>query len=324
VEQVKPEGIKKLQFVFLLSLVLILPGLQWPVFSWVCGFVPFFSFYILCTFGWNKGNIIILQSTIFSCLVCYFLKMLPLVLLTLLALPSGYIMAYAAGRSESQVYTGLKGILVLGFCWLIFWKVLGATSETLSYSNLIHWLQEGLDVSLNVYRQNQNIPVDTLVVVDQMLNQMKVVLPKILPAILASIVICSIWFAMFAGNQLLLRHYGKSPWPDYKFWKLPEKLIWAEIASASLALIPAEPIRTLGINVLFLVSIFFVFQGISILVYFFNKWNMSVIFRWLLYVIAIIQSSGTILLLAIGVADVWFDFRRLNNDADIRKNEKFI
>lgn len=316
----KPERVKNIQYVFFLSLALVLPGIQWPVLSWMSGLVPLLSFFILYGFGWNKGNRIILQGVVLSCAVCFFLQTLPLILLSLTALPTGYIIAYAAGKSEEQITTGIKGIVTLGSCWVLFWGGLAVTNEAFSYSTLIHWLQEGVDISLNVYRQNQTIPVDTLVVIDQMLNQMKVILPKILPAILASIVICIVWLAIVAGNFLLLKNYGKAPWSDYKLWKLPEKLIWVEIFSAALALVPMEPFRTIGINVLILVSVVFVFQGISILVYFFNKWNMPVIFRWLLYIIAVVQSSGTILLLAVGIADIWLDFRRLNKEVTMRNN----
>jgi len=316
----KPEWVKNIQYIFFLSLALVLPGIKWPVLSWVSGLVPLLSFYILYGIGWNKGNMIILQGVVLSCVICFFLQKLPLILLSLTALPAGYTIAYAAGKLEEQINTGIKGIITLGTCWLLFWGGLAATNETFSYSTLIHWLQEGLDVSLNVYRQNQNIPVDTLVVIDQMINQMKVVIPKILPAILTSIVICNVWLAIVAGNFLLFKNYGRAPWPDYKLWKLPEKLIWVEIFSAALALIPMEPFSNIGMNLLILVSVFFVFQGISILVYFFNKWNIPVIFRWLLYIIAIIQSSGTILLLAIGIADIWLDFRRLNKEVAIRNN----
>jgi len=308
----KPEGVKYFQYVFFLSVALILPGIQWPVLSWMSGFVPVCVFFFLYGFGWVQGNRIILQGVLLACVVCLFLRSLPPILLSLTTLPAGYVIAYAAERSDDQLVTGIKGVITLGACSVLFWGGLVAANATFSYSSLIHWLQEGLDVSLNVYRQNQTIPVDTLVVIDQMLNQMKVFLPKILPAILAGVVISIVWLTMVLGNRLALRYCGRAPWSEYKFWKLPEKLIWAEIASAALALVPIEPIGTIGMNLLILVSMLFVFQGISILVYFFNKWNMPVMFRYLLYIIAIIQSSGTVLLLAVGIADIWLDFRRLN------------
>jgi hypothetical protein len=314
----KPEGIKNIRYIFFLSLALVLPGIQWPVLMWMSGLAPLLAFFLLYGCGWSQGNRIILLGVVLSCAVCLFLQTLPLILLSLTALPAGYVIAYAAGRSEDQISTGVKGVMTLGVCWLLFWGGLAGIHKGFSYSALIHWLQEGVDVSLNVYRQNKNIPVDSLVVIDQMLNQMKIVLPKILPAILTSIVFCIIWLTMVAGNFLLLKNFGKAPWPEYKLWKLPEKLIWAEIFAAVLALIPMDPFRSVGVNLLILVSLVFVFQGLSILIFFFNKWNMPVFFRWFIYILAVIQSSGTIVLLAVGIADIWLDLRRLNKEAVVQ------
>ena len=302
------------QYVFLLSSVLILPGVQWPLFSWLNGFVPLVTFLLLYGLGWNQGNRIMLQGAILACAVGYFLGCMPLVLLSLTAVPPGYVIAHAAGRSEEQMIAGMKGILCLGICWLFFWGGLVATNNAFSYSALIHSVQEGMDATLNVYRQNTSIPVEKLLLIDQFLNEVKSVFPIILPAIVGNIIILTIWLTMVLGNRLALRFCNKSPWPEYKYWKLPEKLVWAVIFSAVLALIPIQPIQPIGINLLLLVGVFYIFQGIAILVYFLDKWNMPIILRLPLYTIAVIQSSGTLLLLVVGIADIWLDLRRINKE----------
>jgi uncharacterized protein YybS (DUF2232 family) len=321
--EIKPEGIRIFQYVFLLSLVLVLPGVQWPLLSWLNGFVPLFAFLYLYRFGWNRGNKILLQGVILACLVGFFLRSMPLILLSLTSLPAGYVIAHSAARSEKQMITGIKGIVCLGPCWLVFWGGLVATNNAFSYSALIHSIQEGMDASLNIYRQNTSIPVDKLLLIDQFINQAKAVFPVILPAILGNIIIMTIWLTMVLGNRLALRYCNKSPWPEYKYWKLPERLIWAAIVSAVLALIPLQPIQPVGINLLLLAGVLYIFQGLAILVYFFDKWNMPIIFRLPLYTIAVIQSSGTFLLLIVGIADIWFDFRRLA-DKNFKKDSSPI
>lgn len=308
----KPEGIRVFYYILLFSSVLILPGVQWPILSWLNGIIPLITFLYLYVFGWNAGNKIILQGVIIACGVSLFLRSMPLIFLTLTALPPGYVIAYSAGKSEGQVGTGIKGIICLGVCWLLFWGGLIITDNALSYSALIHSVQEGVDASLNLYRQNSSIPADKLLLIDQFLSQVKTLFPVILPAILGNIIIISIWLTMVLGNHLAMRCCNKSPWPEYKYWKLPERLIWAAIFSAVLALVPIKPIQPVGINLLLLLGLFYIFQGLAILVYFFDKWNMPIIFRLPLYTIAVIQSSGTFLLLIVGIADIWLDFRRIN------------
>ena len=310
----KPERLKIFQYILLLSSVLILPGVQWPLFSWLNGSIPLITFLFLYGFGWNLGNRIMLQGILVACVIGFFLGGMPLVLLSLTGIPPGYVIANAAGKSEEQMTTGMKGILCLGICWLLFWGGLVATNNAFSYSALIHSVQDGMDATLNVYRQNTSIPVEKLLLIDQFLNQVKSIFPIILPAILGNIVIITIWFTMVLGNRLALRYCNKSPWPEYKYWKLPERLIWTVIFSATLALIPIHPLQHIGINLLLLVGVFYIFQGVAILVYFFDKWNMPIILRLPLYTIAVIQSSGTLLLLVVGIADIWLDFRRTNKE----------
>lgn len=311
----KPERTGIFHYVFLFSLVLILPGIQWPLFFWLNGFVPMAVFFFLYCFGEKTGNKILLQGAVLAFVVSFFLQTLPLYLLAITSLPAGYVIARSARRSEGQMATGAKGILTLAACWLIFWGGLVVVDKGYSYSALIQSVQSWVDMLLKAYRNNESIPVDTLIVIDQMLNQTKTFFPVILPAILCNFVLLTVWLTMVLGNRLALKYIGGSPWPEYRLWRLPEKFIWAEIVSAGLALLPFGQVGTVGINLLILVSVLFIFQGLSIVVFFFNKWNMPFMFRLPLYALAIIQSSGTLLLLIIGIADTWLDLRRLNKNS---------
>ncbi len=309
----RPEGSDIFRYVFLFSSVLVLPGIQWPLLFWLNGFVPLLTFFLLYGFGWNTGNRIIVLGVVCAFVISGFLQILPFFLLAMTSVPAGYVIARSAERSEGPISAAAKGVLALGACWLIFWGGLAVVNSAFSYSSLIHSVQDRLDMLLKQYRHNTSIPVDTLIVIDQMLSRTKTLFPVIFPAIVSNFVLLTIWFTMVLGNRLALKHVGRSPWPEYRFWRLPDKLIWAEIISAVLALLPIEPLGTIGVNLLILVSVLFIFQGLSIVVYFFNKWNMPVIFRLPLYILAVIQSSGTLVLLIIGIADIWLDLRRLNH-----------
>ncbi len=311
----KPDGISIFQHVFLFSTVLILPGVQWPLFFWINGFVPLITFVFLYIFGWNSGNKIVFQGAALALIVCILLRTLPFYLIALASVPSGYVIARCAARSDGQLMTGLKATLALGICWLAFWGGLVAVNSAFSYSALIHDVQNWLDFLLKTYRHNKTIPVDSLILIEQMLTRTKTLFPVILPAVLSNFVLLTVWLTMVYGNRLALKFTGRAPWPEYKLWRLPDKLIWAEIFSAVLALAPLSLLGNIGINLLILVSILFIFQGLSIVVFYLNKWNMPLFFRIPLYILAVIQSTGTLILLIIGIADTWLDLRRLNQSA---------
>ncbi len=48
--------------------------------------------------------------------------------------------------------------------------------------------------------------------------------------------------------------------------------------------------------------------------FFLDKWNVPIVFRSFFYVMIVFQSFGTALLLVAGIADIWFDFRKLHKE----------
>jgi uncharacterized protein YybS (DUF2232 family) len=112
------------------------------------------------------------------------------------------------------------------------------------------------------------------------------------------------------GNRLLRQHTGHAPWPEYRFWQLPEKLVWGVILAAFLVLLPLPVGRDTGLNLLIVASVLYFFQGLAILLFFIERWNIPLLLRSLLLVIFIFQSVGSFFLSLIGLADTWFDFRR--------------
>ena len=179
-----PERIKIFQYVFFLSLLLILPGAQWPLFFWLNGLIPLVVFLFLYGFGWKQGSRLVLLGALIACAVSLFFDFFPLFLFSMTAFPAGYVIAYAAERSEDQFLTGAKGIISLGICGLLFWLGLVATDNSFSYSGLILQVQQGMEAVLETYRNNTAIPADRLLEIDQIIRQAKSIFPLILPAIL--------------------------------------------------------------------------------------------------------------------------------------------
>ncbi len=141
-------------------------------------------------------------------------------------------------------------------------------------------------------------------------------MPIIMPAILGSFVLLITWFTMVIGNRLVFKISGLAPWEQYRYWQLPEKLIWVVILMGAFTLTPLHPVREIGINGLILLSLVYCFQGMAIAVFFMAKWNIPILFRSFFYVMIIFQSFGTVLLLFLGIADIWFDVRKLREIAE--------
>lgn len=107
-----------------------------------------------------------------------------------------------------------------------------------------------------------------------------------------------------------------SAWIDYSLWRLRERWIWLPIVTGALYflnlyLVQSNPVRTTLINVLLVLGAVYFFQGLSVVSFFFRK-KFSPFVRMMAYLVILlfVQTVG-IVIVALGVFDFWFDFRKL-------------
>lgn len=306
------EGPKYVQHILLVTAVILLPGLLGAIFGWVHGLLPLLIFYYLKRYGKIKGKKFILIGCVLACVAGLAFQILEQLLFSLTLIPMGFILADSVDNGDSISLAGIKGTLALAGSWFLVTSILTLGLEHHPYILLINSLNQGMDEAIRYYKENSSVPAETLYLLEQAFIQTKIWLPKVMPGILACITVLITWFTMAIGNRMLHKNTGSGPWPEYRHWILPEKLVWILIVSAILVVLPIEPGRTIGANVLMVSSLLYCFQGIAIMLFYFSKWNVPLFLRTLIYVLLFIQTFGVILLGVIGVADVWFDIRRLN------------
>ncbi|WP_457576551.1 DUF2232 domain-containing protein [Desulfomarina sp.] len=311
-----PEIRSILRTILIFSVALVLPGLQWTLFGWLHMLLPLCVFYLLGRYGMRSGNRMVISSLALAFLVYLLARRVDFFLLSVSLLPVSYILVQSARRRESPAISGLKGVTVLAGCWILAFAGLSIDAETSFYARLLLTLDKGIGEALQYYRTSENISSDSLLLLENTLQQMKIIIPVIMPAMLGSFILLITWFTMVSGNKLVTRTCGWAPWEQYRYWQLPDKLIWFVIFSGMFILIPASPMRSFGINALILLSIVYCFQGLSIAVFFLEKWNIPVFFRSFFYIMIIFQSFGTVLLLVVGIGDIWLDFRKLHHDSE--------
>jgi len=246
--------------------------------------------------------------------VAYIFQSLELTLFSVSLLPVGYVVAYSALKKDEPWLSGLLATLASAFSLFLFFSVLMVNSEVSFLLALSESLNSGIDEALRQYRNTESMSSENYLLLEQTLTQMRSVAPLIMPAILGSLLLLMGWMTLLLGNLIMPKLGVAAPWTEYKYWQLPERFIWILIASAIFAILPGQTTRLLGINCLILVSLPYAFQGLSITVFLLSKWNVPRIVRTLIYVLIFLQSFGTILLIILGIADVWFNIRRLNTE----------
>jgi uncharacterized protein YybS (DUF2232 family) len=137
-------------------------------------------------------------------------------------------------------------------------------------------------------------------------------LTNLLPALVLAGTTFFVWLNVLLGRFLFQRHGMWYPdFEDLSRWKIPDKIVWFLIVSGILVLLPVRVIRIVGLNILIILLFFYLFQGLSIINFYFNKKNMPMFIRVFCYVLIFVQQFFLLLVVGLGLIDVWADFRKL-------------
>jgi uncharacterized protein YybS (DUF2232 family) len=133
----------------------------------------------------------------------------------------------------------------------------------------------------------------------------------IFPALGLSGIVLMIWVNLLAGHRFF-RRYGVS-FPDFgdlATWKAPERLVWVLIAAGGMLFVPLEGITTVGMNLLIICGLIYLFHGLAIASFFFRQKQVPVVFRLFFYGLILIQQYVLIIVIAFGLFDMWVDIRK--------------
>lgn len=290
---------------------MILPALERTLFGWMQLAIPLVSFCVFARYGEYTGKRFILTAAGLAALVFLLLGRFESILVYGILLLTGYILHLSAQRHESVSRSGLKAALAMSLGWGgVLWLFSLAASVS-PYASLLQSFEVGINEALLYYRASDAVSAEAMVVIEKIFHQMLMVVPLIMPAMLGSVVLFTIWVTMVSGNTVLQRLMGTMPWPPYRLWQLPDNLIWLFIAVTVMALLPLGGLQIIALNGLLLLAMIYCFQGLAIAVFYMDKWKMPIFIRAFFYVFLILQSFGTAIFFLLGLIDIWLDLRRL-------------
>jgi len=148
------------------------------------------------------------------------------------------------------------------------------------------------------------------------IDRIQFVMLRMLPGMIVSGIFFTSWITVLLARPLLKRTGLPSPeFGDLTRWKSPEVLIWVLIGCGLMLLIPSGSFKLIGINGLVILLQVYFFQGIAIVAFFFEKKRVPVMLRWLVYTLITFQIFLLIVVIAVGIFDMWLDLRKLSPKA---------
>lgn len=296
----------------LLAAVFSLPVLIPSLFSWGAGLLAIPVLYTLRVHGLRQGSIYLRNGLVVSLMVAIGTGELGMELLVLSVVPLGYSLYRSTIQGESPATAGGRGVFVLGLTWFVLWAIYGMSQGINPYRHLVGMLDAGFAQTYEAYRQSTELSPEMLLALKEVVDDIRMLIPRILPGVLACSLLLIVWINLVAGSRILRRLQPEfAPWPPYNQWQLPDRLVWGIIGAGLLILVGRGFIRDLGTNLALVMGLLYFFQGLAVVIFLLDRWKVPGYLRMVMYIILIVQSYGLLLLAMLGLADVWLDFRKL-------------
>lgn len=290
------------------SLLLFIAGASIPALGLL--FVPL-SLQPILAFGLRQGRqraiialgaaIAVLSLVGTADLVTGYALVALMTLLLFLAFGRGWPIEYVVATAASGTFAVVAGLLLSTF---------GSTAAVWQVMEQI--LRENIEMSLRAY-EKVGFSGESLDLLRQRAPQMIALAMKIIPALVVAV------FGIVALLNLVMlyrRFPDRRSWiastRDLTEWKSPEALVWCLILSGFALFLPSWEALKLGALNLFLISlIFYFFQGLAIVAYYFHHKNVPHFLRSLAYLLILFEQVFTLFVVGLGLFDLWGDFRRL-------------
>jgi uncharacterized protein YybS (DUF2232 family) len=199
-------------------------------------------------------------------------------------------------------------------------SMLAAVSTVLVYQfgsfegarEVIRWALRGnLELSVRVYEQI-GFSKESMAALRERAPQLIEIVLQILPALtfvgFGVIILINVFFLRrrFPERDLIVRA------GDLREWRSPEPLVWCFIVAGFALFLPGwQALRILALNFFLVIAAFYFFQGLAIVAYYFHHKNVPVVLRSLAYALIILEQIVALLVVGLGLFDLWGDFRRL-------------
>lgn len=191
-------------------------------------------------------------------------------------------------------------------------------------SDIVSWLREYLVLMVNeIVRIEQEAGVATVQTeyLAKNAKEISLFVLRILPAIIFGFTLLAVFINMLLSRRVIRSQklFSNSIW-DFASFKIPDALIWG-IISAALAffagsyLFSSDWVKFFGINFIIIFVAIYFFQGLAITMFFIRRMHLSFM-RIAVYVtIILFFQVFMFLMVALGLADTWLNFRERVNVA---------
>ncbi|MCF8144575.1 MAG: YybS family protein [Deltaproteobacteria bacterium] len=213
----------------------------------------------------------------------------------------------------NTIFLGTLFMLFLGLGMLV---LTGLSRNLGPIEMILGYLGGHLDTAVQTFEDANPDQLNTLE-----LNTYVKAFMAIISQIYPSLMIIGTGFALWL-NVVIARplfKMGKLEYPEFismDRWQAPDHLVWGLIGAGFALFLASESIQFLALNALIVILAIYLFHGLSIIIFFLNKYRVPSWIRLGIYFLIIVQQLFLAVLTFAGLFDQWIDFRKIHRRAD--------
>ncbi len=292
-----------------LSVISFLSILVVPFFGMILGlFTPLPSLLSVYRKGWPAGCWAPGLAAGLGTAVLAFLGLVQIAPYFLLMLSLGILLGFGMRQQWSVEKTiAVPSLLIFGASGLLLWFSYDGAA-----SGFMKFVEQDMKGAVDAAIQHYGPDGPEQKLLEETLYGMIPVLVRLLPGVAFSSALVASWLNVVGAKRFTKVVNQPFPaWGEWLQWKTPDHLVWLVIASGGCLLAPVPLLKSIGLNLLVVVGTIYLFQGLAIAGFFFERWKLPRILRALFYACFLLQQFATLGVALVGLFDLWFDFRRL-------------
>ena len=175
---------------------------------------------------------------------------------------------------------------------------------------MLNYLDGHMDVVFKAYREGSGIPQDRAAEFE---GSARAFVHQVYPSLMIIGIAFVVWLNIIVAKPLFRR--GNLQYPDFgpiDNWQAPEGLVWIFIVAGFALFLSSRGIQFVAKNTLIIAVAIYFFHGLSIILFFLNKYRVPSWIRFVVYFIIIIRQLFWAILILAGLFDQWVDFRKIH------------
>ena len=175
-------------------------------------------------------------------------------------------------------------------------------------TQLVKGIEKSVTQTLALYQQS-GVKGDELATLRQAMQQGGALIARIFPA-MALISLAGIaGLNVLVLNRLRARLPNLPEFDDFRGFRNPDLLVWVLIAAGFALLAPLDAVNRVALNILCVTLFAYLLQGMAIVQHLLGRFAVPPALRFLLYLFLALQPYLLVAVAALGVFDLWGNFR---------------